>query len=116
MIHDVVYQKAFDILKNKNITYSQYTPFYQPDYNHILKLWKNYRFLNKKHFSIEDDYVLKNLFSFHLNEISDHGILYYASNSKNAVIFYKIDDKFFTIKVDAEYLGTKDKNIIAIYV
>lgn len=116
MSKDILYKKAFCILKKKNITYSQYTPFHQPDYQSILNLWKQYRFFNKKPYHIEDNYLLKILFNFHLNEITNHGILYYASYSNKAVIFYKVDNNFFTIKIDADYLKDKNKNIIAIYV
>ena len=46
----------------------------------------------------------------------NHGILYHVSNSNDSIVFYKIDNKYFTLKLAKIDLGiNNNRNIVAIY-
>ena len=103
---------AREIIKNNNITYTEFTQYYQPDYKIINNFWKSYRFLKKIPFN--NNSFLK-FFQFHLESPVDHGIMYYANNSNNAIILFKINNNFFSSLIPTSYLKHRNNNFIAIY-
>ena len=112
MVENYLLKHAVNIIRSNNITYTEFTPFYQPNYQIVNNIWKSYRFLNK--FPLQLNSILK-FFKFHLDSTVDHGIMYYANNSDNALILFKISNTFFSSLIPANHLTNKNKNFIAIY-
>ena len=81
MIDDAILKYAINIIKSSNITYTEFTKYYQPNYSIVNNIWKSYRFFNKLPFNM--DPIFK-FFKFHLKLPKNHGIMYYANNSDKA--------------------------------
>ena len=84
------------------------------NYKHIVNIWKRYRFFNKLPIIIQEDYMLNELFKFHLETEINHAILYYSYNLDNALLLYKVFDKFFSVSIPAYSLVKHKKNIVAV--
>ena len=104
---------AANILK-KPCTMIVTTKLNTDNYKNIVNIWKRYRFFNKLPIYIKEDYILNEVFKFHLNTNINHAILYYSCNMDNALLLYKIYDKFFSVSIPAYSLTNHNKNIIAI--
>lgn len=116
-ISDLIIQKAFEILKRKNISHVKFVNFEEKNYKKVLNLWKEYRFFGPNYNSfISKNNEISDLFKFHLQSPINHGIMYYSKNSSGAVIFFKIDSYFFCLNLNSGDLPLKDRNFVAIYI
>ena len=116
-IPEAVKQKALSLLSKKNISYLEYVSFEQPNYQLVLNLWKEYRFLDIKSNSfLRNNSKIEEVFKFHLQSSMNHGVMYYSRNSLQAIIFFKIDHYFFCISIETHDLPIKNRNFIAIYI
>ena len=61
MVDDVILKYAINIIKSNNITYTEFTQYYQPNYNIVNNIWKSYRFLNRLPFNLDP---ILNIFKF----------------------------------------------------
>tara|TARA_Y100000389_G_C17467788_1_gene527293 strand:- start:1542 stop:1883 length:342 start_codon:yes stop_codon:yes gene_type:complete len=112
MISEDIIKIALNIIKKNNITYSEFTNHYEPNYNVINNIWKKYKIKNSS--PVSKTSFIK-FFQFHLNSPVDHGIMYYANKSDNALILFKISDIFFSTLIPTHDLPIKHRNFIAIY-
>lgn len=116
-IPESVKQKALALLFKKNISYLKCVSFEQPNYQLVLNLWKEYRFLGVRGNSfLRNNSQIEEIFKFHLHSSMNHGVMYYSRNSPQAIIFFKIDHSFFCISIETHDLPIKNKNFIAIYI
>lgn len=116
-IPELAIKKAFSILNNMNISYLEYVSYEQPNYQIVLNLWKEYRFLGSKRNSfLEENRQIKDIFKFHLQSPINHGVMYYSKNSPKAILFFKIDHYFFCLSIGTHELPVKNRNFVAIYI
>ena len=116
-IPELIIKKAFSIINRGNISYLEYISYEQPNYQIILNLWKEYRFLGPKYNPfLKENRQIEEIFKFHLQSPINHGIMYYSKNSSKAILFFKIDHYFFCLSIETQELPVKNKNFIAIYI
>ena len=95
-IPELIKQKAFKILSKKDISFLQHVSYEQPNYQLVLNLWKEYRFLGVRNNSFfQNNSLIEDIFKFHLQSPINHGVMYYSRNCTEAIIFFKIDHHFF---------------------
>ena len=106
--------KAFSILK-KPCNSVQSTHLSANNYQDVIDIWKNHKNTGILPDDISNDRFMHAAFDFHKNSEINHGILYYSKYLSDALILYKIRNKYFNILVPSHNLGHKNKSIIAIY-
>ena len=91
-------------------------PLQVDSYSKVIDLWKKYKkYKNIDLNDVNQNYILNNLFDFHLSEIN-HVLLYYSCNLDHCLMMCKANNKYINISVPIQKnLIKKDINFIAIY-
>ncbi len=105
---------AFSILK-KPCNYVQSTNLSADNYQDVIDIWKYHKNTGSLPDDISNDRFMHAAFDFHKNSELNHGILYYSKYLSDALILYKIRNKYFNILIPSYSLFDKNKSIIAIY-
>lgn len=103
-------KKIFNIFsKPCNMIYP--TKYKINNYKEVINIWKLYK-NGKKIYN--NDFLIKDIFDFHLSN-TDHVILFYSKNNKNALLMSKIDNEYINLVIPAYSLKNKGVSIISIF-
>lgn len=80
-------------------------------YKEVINIWKSYK-REKKIYN--NDFLIKDIFDFHLSN-TNHVILFYSKNNKNALLMSKIDNEYINLIIPAYSLRNKGVSIISTF-
>ena len=91
-------------------------PLQVDSYSKVIDLWKKYKkYKNIDLNDVNQNYILNNVFDFHLSEIN-HVLLYYSSNLDHCLMMCKANNKYINISAPVQKnLIKTDTNFIAVY-
>ena len=89
-------------------------PFDVTSYHEVISVWKKFKTDNRPNGNSLDDFLLHNIFQFHLSNIN-HVILYYSKNKDDSILLCKIDNKYVNMLAPIKPLDRLGYSLIATY-